>query len=546
MGMTDAENANRGGGSKGGSKSGGGTKGSSGGGSGYSPASERAPSKGGTSAPSGASRGGNSGSNRGGGSGYSPASERSPSYGGGNRSQAPSGAARGDGNSRSNPSAASASYGRSKSMADSVSRSLSDMASSVSRSLGLDRAAAAISNTAKQGAVNIMNGGPKATTSVNLGGLSGNARAIAEQWAAAGWTDTQIQAGLGRISVESDFNPAATRKNDAGPGKHSVGIAQWNRGRLSNLQGYAAAKNADWQDVRVQADFVNHEMYGDPAVKGQYGYQSEKKAGQALKGGKTVEEAAVGMMHYERPYGYTSKNPTAGMHWDKTINRSTQYAGLMGQPGGETQVASSELGFGDMVASALGGVFGGTQGSPASSTQTAYVDPYVVNTNSRKSGAAAAIETQAPGSGQVAAIDPKDPRNRPREGVAKLGQQLEEGNILGAAKLATDPVGLVLGTIEDMWNQNGGLAGLKDDIAGLGSGDFKMTASKGSLGSGHSGSQESRSPFNKKKKVANPATPVAAPTVKPTPELAVTPVVDRKPFQWSTILAGIGPGIKTV
>ena len=435
---------------------------------------------------------------------------------------------------------------RSAGFADSVSKSIGQMAQSVSGALGLGQIADSLRSTAQQGAIDILNGGPAKTKSVNLGGLTGNARTIAERWAAAGWTEAQIRGGLGRISVESDFNPQAIRKNDAGPGKHSKGIAQWNRERLSNLQGYAAAKGADWNDVAVQADFVNHEMFGDKdkRVAGKYGAGVEARAAKAMKAATNETMAAEAMMHYERPYGYKSTNPRAGMHWDKTVSRTNQYAGLMGQSGEATQVASADMGFGDMVASALGGVFGGTQGSSAPTTQTAYVDPYVVTPNSKNKGAAA-IEEAAPGSGQVAAVDlKKDPRNRPREGVAKLGQQLEEGNILGAAKMISDPVGLALGTIEDMWNQNGGLEGLKSDLAGIGTGDFKMTAGKSPIGSGNSGSQDrDNDNFLKKKKKAVNETP--APTAVPTPELAVTPVV-REPFGWSTLLAGIGPGIKTI
>ena len=61
------------------------------------------------------------------------------------------------------------------------------------------------------------------------------ARAYLEE---QGYTDKQASGIVGNLMQESGpkLNPNAMRKNDAGPGNHSVGIGQWNRERLAAMQ----------------------------------------------------------------------------------------------------------------------------------------------------------------------------------------------------------------------------------------------------------------------------------------------------------------------
>lgn len=166
---------------------------------------------------------------------------------------------------------------------------------------------------------------PASTASKNY---KGNAGVIAGELAKAGLTDTQISGFMGRLQQESSLNPNAKNKNDAGPGKHSYGIGQWNRDRLDNLTGYAKALGKDKSDLATQASFAAHEMFGskDSRVSGKFGAKSESYAGKQLAAATTVRDAAKAAMHYERPQGYTRSNPTAGHGFNNTVSYASSFA----------------------------------------------------------------------------------------------------------------------------------------------------------------------------------------------------------------------------
>lgn len=108
-----------------------------------------------------------------------------------------------------------------------------------------------------------------------------------------GWTQVQAAGIVGNLVNESKLNPTATAKNDAGPGKDSIGIAQWNTGRLDNLRNYANDKGTPYTDFQTQLEFVHIELNG-----------AEKGVGKKLKAATTVEEATIAMTKYERFKGY--------------------------------------------------------------------------------------------------------------------------------------------------------------------------------------------------------------------------------------------------
>jgi uncharacterized protein (DUF2345 family) len=108
-----------------------------------------------------------------------------------------------------------------------------------------------------------------------------------------GWTKVQAAGIVGNLVKESNLNPSAVNKNDAGPGKDSVGIAQWNTSRLANLQSYANTKGKPFNDFQTQLEFVNIELNG-----------AEKSAGREIRAATTVEQATVGMTKFERFQGY--------------------------------------------------------------------------------------------------------------------------------------------------------------------------------------------------------------------------------------------------
>lgn len=76
-----------------------------------------------------------------------------------------------------------------------------------------------------------------------------------------GLSPIQSAAIVGNIVHESNMNPQARSKNDAGPGKDSVGLVQWNRGRLQNLTNFAKNnRGTDIYDFQTQLEFVWHEL----------------------------------------------------------------------------------------------------------------------------------------------------------------------------------------------------------------------------------------------------------------------------------------------
>lgn len=414
---------------------------------------------------------------------------------------------------------------------DSFTKSISGFTDAVAR--GLNQIGQNVTNMSNAAASSIV-GGKKASeesekgfAAVSLGGLTGNARVVANELASAGWTQPQIAGALGRLSVESDLNPEARRKKDnkkyTGELADSVGIGQWNGPRQQALKDFAAEKGKSWKDLATQAQFLDHEMR-----------TVEKKAWNAMKSATTQEEAAVAMMHYERPYGYKPNNPTAGLHWSKTVNRTNGYGtSLGGEDNGEAVASASvtpakanaDFSVGGLISS----IFGGSNAvsSESSPVETAYRDPYVT-------------KVDAPGVKAVSKVtenDPDDPRNRPRLGLGKLAEDAKGKKpvevVKGIAGAIRDPVGFVLNSIEDGWNQNGGLAGLKSDFANADwnpfdgntptgrHGEYLSPLADTRAGNGGQGSSKSGS-------TSSDSTAMAA----------VTPLTpkERTPFWWSNLL----------
>jgi hypothetical protein len=100
-----------------------------------------------------------------------------------------------------------------------------------------------------------------------------------------GWSREQAAGIVGNLQQESgpNLNPRAVNKNDAGPGLHSYGIAQWNKERFENLKRFAKERGTSWDDFYTQLEFVHYELT-----------QGEKKrVGEKLRKIKDAAEAAV-------------------------------------------------------------------------------------------------------------------------------------------------------------------------------------------------------------------------------------------------------------
>lgn len=142
----------------------------------------------------------------------------------------------------------------------------------------------------------------KKSTLVNAGFIR---RILKEE----GFSDIAASAALARMRQESSLNPNARRKNDAGPGKDSVGIFQWNRERLAGLERFAQKQGTTKYDLETQVRYFANEAK-----------TTESEYGSKLLSAKTPYQAAVAAISMARPLGWTKKNPTAGHGWNNTVN----------------------------------------------------------------------------------------------------------------------------------------------------------------------------------------------------------------------------------
>lgn len=133
----------------------------------------------------------------------------------------------------------------------------------------------------------------------------------------AGLSPVQAAGLVGRMQQESGpkLNPQAFGDRTIPGG--SVGIGQWNRERKANLMAHGGD---NWQTPEAQAYFALNEL--GIGKEGGPGFGSEARAGRMLRDAKTIEEASIAAMGYERPQGWTSQNPTAGHGYRNTVNNA--------------------------------------------------------------------------------------------------------------------------------------------------------------------------------------------------------------------------------
>ncbi|WP_182085198.1 phage tail tape measure protein [Aureimonas sp. ME7] len=127
-------------------------------------------------------------------------------------------------------------------------------------------------------------GGPRGSvsTTTNPGGAAGEVYDILS----ADFNDAQSLALLGHMEQESSFDPKSfNAKEGAG------GILQWRDNRLENLKRFAADRGMSWQDRKVQAAFVAHEMRNDPY---------EKRRSARFRAATTIPEASAALKDYVR------------------------------------------------------------------------------------------------------------------------------------------------------------------------------------------------------------------------------------------------------
>ncbi|WP_159585914.1 phage tail tip lysozyme [Chelativorans xinjiangense] len=142
--------------------------------------------------------------------------------------------------------------------------------------------------------------------------VSDRAAAAMAFYESRGYSKVQAAGIVGNLIAESNLRPSGA----VGDGGTAFGIAQWRGERLNRLKRYAASNNLDWQDFETQLAFVDVELQSQ-----------ETAAFRALKDAKTVDEATAAFIGYERPAGWTSKNPRGGHNYSGRLNFAARAAG---------------------------------------------------------------------------------------------------------------------------------------------------------------------------------------------------------------------------
>jgi hypothetical protein len=117
-----------------------------------------------------------------------------------------------------------------------------------------------------------------------------------------GWAPHQASGIMGHLLYESGgkLDPTAVNPGDGKDGSDSIGIGQWNQDRAKALKAFAASKGKPWTDLGTQLEFAQSEFE-----------TTERKAADALRGAKTIDEAVSAGLKYERPHGFEGGLATA-------------------------------------------------------------------------------------------------------------------------------------------------------------------------------------------------------------------------------------------
>jgi len=108
-----------------------------------------------------------------------------------------------------------------------------------------------------------------------------------------GWSVPEASAAAGNVHVESGFRPGIVAPNG------DTGLLQWNGGRLSGMQRYAAATGRDWRDPEAQMDWIAMERSGDSR---RWGVDERGGYRRAFAGGGAPGDMAATFGQYvERP-----------------------------------------------------------------------------------------------------------------------------------------------------------------------------------------------------------------------------------------------------
>ena len=170
---------------------------------------------------------------------------------------------------------------------------------------------------------------------------------------------TYAAAAVGHLVEESGwFSPdviAGKRRGDSGSAAYA---AQWRAERLRNLENFAASQGRPL-DLDTQLDFIVHEGKTGLDAGAARWYR------EAVQGQGNLNDAVAAFAHFERPAGYSSKNPYGISTFNTRLAHASKVASFAGD--GEAMLPGS-----------LDGVYGvpGSLPSPDPSQSATAVSAY--------------------------------------------------------------------------------------------------------------------------------------------------------------------------
>ena len=170
------------------------------------------------------------------------------------------------------------------------------------------------------------NGSAPASTAAS-GDLTTRARYVRNGLIERGLSPVAAAAAAGHGRQESTLRPDGP-DGDAGT---SSGIWQWRNERRAALQNFASKRGGNWRDTDMQMDFFVHELQ-----------TREKRAWTGLQRAGTLEAATEALMHFERPQGYSVRNPRGGHGWENRLAYA-QWAAALGGGSSAPQAASAAV-----------------------------------------------------------------------------------------------------------------------------------------------------------------------------------------------------------
>lgn len=210
--------------------------------------------------------------------------------------------------------------------------------------------------------------------------LSPNARQAYALFLQLGYQPHQAAGIVGNLMQEAG---AALSPSALGDSRASYGIAQWRDSRRAELMRYAAKNGMSPSDLETQVRFLDNELR-----------TTERGALDLLNRARTPEEAASAFLKFERPSGYSDRNPQLAHGYDARIRNAQLVASSgTGDPSG-VALANSDPTIPAIPAPSQDKAAPPSQGQYAAVYGNPYGDPY--GTTDSSAIAAARWSSQLP------------------------------------------------------------------------------------------------------------------------------------------------------